>query len=199
MTPRNKYLSLSGINLSKLYFKKNMYIQIRPFRVFQNIILFIFLFTASSCFSVKYSTTGAAISPDLKTLSVLYFSNRSAQAPPNLAQDFTEKLRDKCRSNTSLTLVTDGGDANFEGEITGYETIPQALQNNDVASMNRFTITVHVKYTNSTDPKLNFDSSFSRFRDYSSSQDLSAVADEKTKQIFEDLVEDIFNKAFVNW
>ena len=96
-------------------------------------------------------------------------------------------------------MVTEGGDASFEGEITGYEVTFQALKSNNEVSQNRLTITVHVKYTNSADPKLNFEASFPRYQDYPGSSDLSAVADELTKKIFDDLVEDIFNKAFVNW
>jgi predicted oxidoreductase len=171
----------------------------KTYNIYKWLLLFTFVFAISSCFSIKYSTTGASISPELKTFSVQYFTNRSAQAPPNVAQDFTEKLRDKCRSNTSLTMVLDGGDASFEGEIIAYDVTTQAMQSNDKASQNRFTITVHVRYTNAADSKLNFDSNFSRYQDFDASKDLSSVADELTKKIFEDLTEDIFNKAFVNW
>jgi len=172
---------------------------INLFHICRNLIFLALLFTASSCFSVKYSTTGAAISPDLKTISVLYFSNRSATAPPNLARDFTEKLRNKCLSNTRLTMIVDGGDASFEGDITGWEVTNGSLQSGDKPSTNRFTITVHVKFTNSAEPKFNYDTSFSEHQDFPSSQDISAVSNDLTTKISDLLLEDIFNKAFANW
>jgi hypothetical protein len=151
-----------------------------------------------SCFTVSYSTTGASISPDLKTLSIVTFQNRSA-APPSFAQDFTDAFVSKCRSNTKLTIVTEGGEANFEGEIVGYDAKPTAIQGNETAAQNRLTITVHVRYNNSVDPKFNYDSNFSRYKDYPSSQSLEQAATAYSADLIDQLTEDIFNKAFVNW
>ncbi len=162
------------------------------------IIIVLLAIIDSSCFTVKYSTSGASISPDLKTLSVIPFQNRSS-APPSFSQDITNKLIDKCRSNTSLTLITEGGEANFEGEIIGYDTRPTAIQGNETAAQNRFTITIHVRFTNSVDPKFNFDTNFSRYKDYGSSLTLDDAANLYTPEIVDQLLEDIFNKAFVNW
>ena len=65
--------------------------------------------------------------------------------------------------------------------------------------MNRFTISVKVKFTNAVDPELSFEQSFSRYEDYDSNLDLSQVEKELSEKIMEMIVEDIFNKAFVNW
>jgi hypothetical protein len=155
--------------------------------------------STSSCFTVKYSTSGASISPDMKTASIGFFQNRAPIVRATLGQQFTDLLRQKIQQNTSLTVITEGGDASFEGEITGYGTTPQSLQANDVAAQNRLTITVRVKFVNSTDPKFSFDTSFSRYLDYSSNQTLEAVEGELAPKILDNLVEDIFNKAFANW
>ncbi|HRU61802.1 MAG TPA: LPS assembly lipoprotein LptE, partial [Bacteroidia bacterium] len=64
---------------------------------------------------------------------------------------------------------------------------------------NRLTITVSVKYTNTKDEKQSFESSFSRFTDYSSSVNLAAAEDELVREVFDQLVDDIFNKAVINW
>lgn len=153
----------------------------------------------NSCSSVKYSMSGASISPDVKSLSVQYFPNRALIVNPELSQKFTDGLREKCKAQTTLTILTQGGDVNFEGEITGYDVRPTAIQGNDVAAKNRLTITVRVKFTNTVEPKYSFDSSFSRFKDYESNKDLSSVAGELIPLIIDELTEDIFNKAFVNW
>jgi len=58
---------------------------------------------------------------------------------------------------------------------------------------------VKVKFTNSVDPTLSYEQSFSRYEDYNSNLDLSAVEKDLSDKIVEALVEDIFNQAFVNW
>jgi hypothetical protein len=164
-----------------------------------NLALVICAFLISSCFSVKYSMSGASISPEIKTLSVAYFIDRSNSGQSTLSQQFTDNLREKCRRQTSLKIITEGGDVNFECEITGYSTSPTAIQSNDQAAKNRFTVTVHAKFTNTSDPKLSYDANFSRFQDYASSKNIDEVTGTLLPQIIDDLTEDIFNKAFVNW
>ncbi len=153
----------------------------------------------SSCITVKYSTTGASISPNVKTCTVRYFQNRAPIVRTWLAQQFTDKLREKIQNNTSLTILNDGGDVYFEGEITGYNVSPQALQGNDQAALNRLTVTVRVRFVNTIEPKYSYDATFSRYQDYSSNQTLDQVEGTLIKTIIDELTEDIFNKAFSNW
>lgn len=168
----------------------------------EKIILFFFLASwiiiLSGC-KIKYSFTGASISPEVKTVSVHYFQNRASLVQPGLSQNITDALIDKCKAQTNLAITNGIGDVNFEGEITDYNTRPYTVGANDYAASNRFSITVKVKFTNSVDPNLNFEQSFTRYEDYSSNQDLSQVEKELSDKIVELLIEDIFNKAFVNW
>ena len=55
-----------------------------------------------------------------------------------------------------MEFINDIGDANFEGQITDYRTNPLTLSGDAQAAMNRFTITVRVKYTNAVDRDLSF-------------------------------------------
>ncbi len=164
--------------------------------------IFIFLFTLmiylQSC-KINYSLTGVNLPPELKTFSVEYFPNRAPVVQASLSQKFTDALKDKITGQTSLNLINGLGDVDFSGEIKNYETRPTAITGNEVAALNRLTISVRVKYSNNVNPDESFDTSFSRYEDYSSDQDLTAVEDELIDQIVELLVEDIFNKAFVNW
>ncbi len=168
----------------------------------EKIILFFFLASGiimlSGC-KIKYSFTGASISPEVKTVSVQYFQNRASLVQPGLSQYITDALIDKCKAQTNLGITNGIGDVNFEGEITDYNTRPYTVGANDQAASNRFSITVKVKFTNSVDPNLNFEQSFTRYEDYNSNQDLSQVEKELSDKIVELLIEDIFNKAFVNW
>jgi hypothetical protein len=147
-----------------------------------------------------YSFTGASISPDVKTVSIQYFANNASLVVPTLSRLFTDALRDYFTSQTNLVLVDRNGDLNVEGSITGYTIQPIAIQGNETAAQNRLTITVTVKFTNKKNEKQNFENkSFSRYQDYPSSQNLSAVQDQLIKQINDQLVDDIFKQAVVNW
>lgn len=146
-----------------------------------------------------YSFTGASVPPEAKTVSIMLFPNKAQLVQPSLSQTFTNALRDKFTAQTSLSNVPRGGDLHFEGEITGYATEPVAITGEQTAAQIRLKITVNVRYTSKYSPKDNFESSFSRYRDYNSNLNLSAVEANLISQITEELVEDIFNKAVVNW
>ena len=148
--------------------------------------------------SISYSFTGAS-TQGLSSVSVQYFQNRADLVQPGLSQYLTDALIDKCKAQTNLNQVNGIGDADFEGEITGYNTVPLTVASDAQAATNRFTITVRVKFTNAVNPELSFDQTFSRYADYPSSQDLAQVENELSEEIVGLLVEDIFNKAFVNW
>jgi len=159
--------------------------------------LFILVLFASGC--GVYSFTGASIPPGAKTISIAYFINNAQYVEPSLSQSLTDALRDRFQSQTDLDFVKEGGDLQIEGYITEYSTRPVAIQGDETAAKNRLTVTVKVKYTNTIDPSKDFDVPFTRYDEYSSSEDLSAVKDQLIATINEYLVDDIFNKAVVNW
>jgi hypothetical protein len=148
---------------------------------------------------ISYSFSGASISPKVKTISVQYFLNRASLVQPTLSQALTEALIDKCKAQTNLSFVNGTGDVSFEGQITDYNTRPLTVSADATAAMNRFTIAVKVKFTNSVEPDLSYDQTFSQYQDYDSNLDLSQVEKELSDKIITLLVEQIFNQAFVNW
>lgn len=146
-----------------------------------------------------YSFTGASVSPDTKTFSVEPFVNKASIVQPMLASELTNALVNKVSSSTSLVQMNENADVAFSGTITGYVISPSAIGANDRAAKNRLTITIRIVYKNNKDPKANYQTQFSRFREYDSSYSLSDVEESLIKEINEELVEDIFNKSFVNW
>lgn len=150
--------------------------------------------------SIKYSMKGASISPDVKTFSVDYFPNKAPLVVADLSTTFTEKLQKYLRNNTSLKEnVENNGDIHFEGQITGYSQKPINIQRDEVAASNRLTINIRVKYINNKDDKYDFDSSFSHYADYSIDEDFDAIESRLISEILDKIVEDIYNKALVNW
>jgi hypothetical protein len=166
-------------------------------RIF-HIGLIVFVGFISSC-KMNYSFTGASIPENVKTVSVQTFQSYAPLANANLSQTFTEALKNIFLSQTNLDLVAKDGDLQFEGSITGYNVTSVAIQGNETAALNRLTISVKAKFTNTKDKELNFETSFSRFLDYESSQNLASIEDDLIKDINEQLTQDIFNKAVSNW
>jgi len=145
------------------------------------------------------SLNGATIPPEAKTISVGFFSNNTTLGAPSLSQRFTEKLRDMVSQQTSLALMKQNGDLQFEGYISDYNVMPIAIQSNDQAAKNRLTISVNVKYSNKFDATKNFDQVFTRFADFNSTESISSKEPELVTEIYRQLTEDIFNRAFNNW
>ena len=161
------------------------------------LLILLFPFLLDSC-KVSYSFSGANTGT-LSTVSVQYFQSRAALAPPDLSQYFTEEFRDLCEKQTNMNLVNGTGEAHFEGEITAYATRAMAISGADRAALTRFTIGIRVRYTNELDPDLSFEQTFSQYRDFETNLSFESVKSDLTEEIIEEIAEDIFNKAFVNW
>ena len=94
----------------------------------------IFCFSLTGCYSFR----GVTISPDTKTFSVSLFTSNAQAAPPTLAQNFTERLKDKIRNNTRLSLVnSDNANLTFVGQVVGYDIVAIAPQPGQVAQTNQ--------------------------------------------------------------
>ena len=150
---------------------------------------------------MSVSLTGSSIDARAKTVYIQTFRNNATLVNPTLSQQFTNALKDRIQGQTPLTIVDvkSNGDYTLEGSITGYSIRPVAIQGDETAAMNRLTITVSVSFTNKFDETQNFEQSFSRYADYSSTQNFTSIESSLVDQINEALTEDIFNKAFVNW
>jgi len=116
-----------------------------------------------------------------------------------LSNTIGESLRNRFTSQTRLNLVTAYGDLSFSGEIRDYRVQPVAIQGDEVAAMNRLTISVRVKFENAIDPTQNYDKTFSHFEDFDSRQQLTQVEQSLVTIIVDKLIEDIFNSAVANW
>lgn len=156
------------------------------------------LFCSWSC-SVKYSFTGASISPEIKTISIQDFPNLAPLVNPQLAVKFSEKMKDRFINQTSLMLINGVGDLNFEGEFVDYSTMPVDIQGGDVAAKNRLTVVIKVRFFNAFEPKQNFEEKFSRYADYENTKTLEEAQDDLLETILDEIIDDIFNKSVANW
>jgi hypothetical protein len=161
------------------------------------VILLVALIGLSSC-QVRYSFTGGQFS-GAKTFSVDLFRSQTALAGPVYAQRLTEGLKDQMLAQSPLTLADRNGDLQYQGTITEYRVAPAAIQANETASLSRLSITVKVKYTNTLEPSLSFDKSFTKFADFPAGEDLFSVEEDLWRSINEQLILEIYNASVANW
>ncbi len=156
------------------------------------------LFIMSAC--KIYSFSGANINPDIKTISVAYIFNKSGNGPASASDIFTNLLKDKMITNTNLTMTNTNGDVYFAGEISNYNYTIQAPSGNTTSDLRRITMAVTISYYNRIDEIESFEQkTFTRFADYPVSEDLTAIEETIITEISTQLVDDIFNAAFVKW
>jgi len=167
-------------------------------RIVAGVLIFVVSCLAQGCFTFTLTTKDASIPTEAKTVSVQYFQNMARIVDPGLSQLITDDFKDYIQGNTKLILVNGMGDLDFEGSITGYDVRPVAITG-EQASQNRFTVTVNVKYTCSVKEDMDFETSSSRYEDFGSTENFEDVKADLTEKIIKLLIEDIFNKAFINW
>jgi hypothetical protein len=68
-----------------------------------------------------------------------------------LSQQFTEAVKNRIRTQTSISIVRGEADATMSGAIIGYSIAPVSIQATNanappIAGASRLTITVNVKY-----------------------------------------------------
>ena len=145
-----------------------------------------------------YSFTGAAI--EGRTINIHFIENNARTVVPSLSATLTEKLRQRILSQSSLSQVNnDMTDYDVSGAINGYDVTVASVTGKETSLLNRLTITVSITFKNKLNEKANFVQSFSRFADFSSDQNIQNVEVKLISEISDQLADDIFNKAFVNW
>ena len=156
------------------------------------------LITSLSCCGI-YSFSGASIPSEAKSFSVEYFKTSTSSAPSLLSRILTESLSDLIISQTNLDFVEFDGDLRFSGKISKYQITPISINSNESVGKNRLTISVFVKYENTFNDELSYEKSFSHYSDFESSDNFANVEENLIEEIKDVILENIFNKAFVNW
>lgn len=146
-----------------------------------------------------YSFSGTSIQPDVKTICIEPVINKATKINPSLANMLTESLNDKFRKLTKLEQVTEEGDLNLLVTVESYDVRATAVTANEVAALNRLTVTCKVSFTNVLHPEDNLEQSFAGYEDYDSNNSLDMVEAQLCETIVEKLVDDIFNATVAQW
>ncbi len=167
-------------------------------------VLALMLVSDSCGMKVGYSMSGQ--STPAKTITITEFYNNTDLGAANIGQTFTNQLKNYFIQNSSVAVVAEEGELLIEGEVSDFRIsaiAPVAANNpNGItqASSTRLTITVKVSYVNTLDETMSFsDKSFSFYKDFPNEQNITDVEEQYTRQIFERIVNDIFNATVANW
>ncbi|NJB71915.1 hypothetical protein GGR42_002377 [Saonia flava] len=150
-----------------------------------------------------YNFTGGDVGT-AETFQVNFFQNYATQSAgsiiePGLDRNFTLALQDLIMNQTSLDLVTSNGDLLYEGEIVEYRIAPMTATANQTAAQNRLTMSVNVRFYNTTKEDVDFERRFSFFFDYPANSLLDAVKSQAHEEIFERINQDIFSASLADW
>ena len=161
------------------------------------LILLITLLSFDGC--GIYSFSGTSIQPDVKTICIEPVVNRATKVNPLLANQLTEELNDKFRKLTKLEQVSEDGDLNLLVTVESYDVRATAVTAEEVAAMNRLTITCKVIFTNVLHEEDNLEQSFAAYEDYDSNNSLDMVENVLCETIVKKLADDIFNATVAQW
>lgn len=159
--------------------------------------LFVVFLLASGC--GIYNFTGS--SPiDAETFQVNYFQNNAELVEPGIERTFTLELQDLIQNQTNLSLVPQGGELLYEGEIVDYRITPMTATADQRAAENRLSITVLVRFTNTKKEEDNFEKRFSFFHNYPATEQMTGSRlTTALDEIFERITQDIFNESLAKW
>ena len=151
-----------------------------------------------------YSFTGSSIPIGVETFQVDYFENTAGGRPgstiePGLDRDFTIALQDLIVNQTSLNLVNQGGDIIYSGEIVDFSVTPMAATAEIKAAQNRLTMAVMVNYENILNEEDNIEKRFSFYYDFPGNLQVYDIKDAALEEIFERIIQDIFNETLAKW
>jgi len=165
----------------------------------QLLALLSLLLLVNSC-SISYKFNGASINYDkTKTISIADFPIKSDYVYAPLATKFNDDLKDIFVRQTRLRLVPRSGDMSIEGEITGYQQLNKTVKADGYASQTELRITINVRFVNNADHSKDFEQQFTAYRDYDSTQMLTAVQDQLITEMTKEITEQIFNATVANW
>lgn len=167
-------------------------------KLFFSLLLF-FCLSIWQCGNNGYSLRGISIPADVSTYYVGQFKTNALNAPPTLAIETAEALKEKIRRESRLVLNDTSPDVEFQGTIVDFRVTAEAPQPGESSAINRLTIVTAIEYISNKNEEDGFKRNFSFFFDFPATTDLTAVQTQAIDDILAQITEDIFNAAFTNW
>lgn len=158
------------------------------------------LFLAFNFATCKYGFKDQApIPPEVKTFRVNYLENKAQYVNTQFSPLLTEKLKQKI-INTTRLRGTNSDDAHYDisGWVSQYYTTVVSITNNNNTG-NRLNVGFHLIFKNNVDDSKSFETDLTRSIDVGGELSMTDIDRQKTTDIVNSMVDEIFNKIFSNW
>ena len=161
------------------------------------VVVCIVLVACSGC--GIYSFSGASIPETLNTIAVPLVEDRSLGGVPGMNEALTDFLIQRFARQTRLALEPDenAADAVLTAAIERYQNEPVAVTGDEIAALNRITISVAVRYVDQVDDEERLGRSFTASAEYDATQ----IEDEQETAVavLRQIADDVFNAATSDW
>lgn len=146
-----------------------------------------------------YSFTGASIPETIRTIAVPLAEDQSLGGVPGMNEALTDFLVERFVRQTRLGLEPDenAADAVLVAAIEQYRNEPVAVTGDEVAALNRVTITVAVRYLDQVEDEERLARSFTASAEYDATQ----IDDEQETAVavLRQIADDVFTAATSDW
>lgn len=146
-----------------------------------------------------YSFTGASIPETIRTIAVPLAEDQSLGGVPGMNEALTDFLVERFVRQTRLGLEPDenAADAVLVAAIEQYRNEPVAVTGDEVAALNRVTITVRVRYLDQVEDEERLARSFTASAEYDATQ----IDDEQETAVavLRQIADDVFTAATSDW
>jgi hypothetical protein len=150
--------------------------------------------------SLNLTFNGASIDyTKVQSISIADYNNVAELIHPPLAQEFSERLRDKYSKQTRLKLLKTGGDMHLEGEIVDYMLTPMSVGQDNYAPETKLTLTINVRFVNNKNQEEDFEKQYTSFRAFDSNLLLNDVQDQLLVEMIEEIADNIYNDTVARW
>ncbi len=149
---------------------------------------------------ISYKFNGASVDyAKVHTIQIADFPIRSAYVWGPMGPMFNNALKDIYANHTKLQQVKRGGDLRVEGEIVSYQQRNKSISSEGNSSQTELSITVNVRFTNTTNHKEDFERQFTATSTYESTKSLQSVQQQLVEEMIKNITDQIFNATLANW
>lgn len=149
---------------------------------------------------ISYKFNGASVDyAKVHTIQIADFPIRSAYVWGPMGPMFNNALKDIYANHTKLQQVKRGGDLRVEGEIVSYQQRNKSISSVGNSSQTELSITVNVRFTNTTNHKEDFERQFTATSTYESTKSLQSVQQQLVEEMIKNITDQIFNATLANW
>ncbi|MFT5141433.1 MAG: hypothetical protein ACI80V_002973 [Rhodothermales bacterium] len=146
-----------------------------------------------------YSFSGATIPSHLSTIAIPLAEDRTISTVNGLDENLTQLLVSRFVGQTRLSLETieQEADAVLHTTINNYQNLPTSVGGDERATRNRVTVSVAVRYVDSTRNQDILARSFSGSEEYDPLD--PSLEEDAARAALEKVADDIFTAATSNW